>query len=350
MTQMSVADSTTIYRFHEHVVRFHRAHTVVLVSKKDGTSVRVSQGAVELLPLLAEGADSETLTARLRALYPQARNPGSKLKLFLAQLAQAGLLDNLTEKPRIKPSARKIVLGNPDPIAKKVADALLLFPAWLRLCFTVSFIAAACAGIGTLFLDKNSLPHPMRLFDSFSLWGLLAFIFLIVPLHEFAHAIACRMAGVPVGPAGILFHGIMPGPYVDTGFFYQIREKYQRFRVPAAGPFIDLMAAGTAAWLLVILDSSAFTPALVTLFLLSMAFVYLDTNPLAPSDGSRMLEALLDDELARRSALSRKRSGLSYWKSVWLYRGAIALHLLISGLFIWYWWTHSVRELIVSAN
>jgi|GEM_PF-6030965 len=343
MTSTATVNSETVYRFHEHVVRFHRAHTVMLVSKKDGTSVRVSQGAVDLLPLLAEGADSETLVARLRALYPQARNPASKLKMFLAQLAQAGLLDNLVEQPRVKPSARKIVLGNPDAVAKKFASAFMLVPSWLRAAFTVSLIIAACAGIGALFLDKNNLPHPMRLFDAFSVWGLMAFIILVVPLHEFAHAVACRMSGVPVGQAGLLFHGIMPGPYVDTGFFYQIRGKFQRFRVPAAGPLIDLLAAGTAAWLLVLFDSTSFSPALVTLFLLSMAFVYLDTNPLAPSDGSRMLEALLDDELARRSALSRRRSGLSYWKSVWLYRATIVLHFAISALFIWYWWTQSVR-------
>jgi len=298
---------------------------------------------VELLPLLAEGADSEALVARLRALYPQARNPASKLKLFLAQLAQAGLLDNLTEQPRAKPSARKIVLGNPDVLAKKFADAFMLFPNWLRTAFTVSFVVAACTGIVALFLDKNNLPHPMRLFDAFSVWGLIAFILIVVPLHEFAHAVACRMSGVPVGHAGILFHGIMPGPYVETGFFYQIRGKSQRFRVPAAGPLIDLLAAGTAAWLLILLDSPPLAPALATLFLISMAFVYLDTNPLAPSDGSRMLEALLDDELARRSALSRKRSGLSYWKSVWLYRTAIFFHLTISSLFVWYWWTHSIH-------
>ena len=343
MTGLATANSETIYRFHEQVVRFHRAHAVMLVSKRDGTSVRVSQGAVELLPLLAEGADSETLVARLRLLYPQARNPASKLKLFLAQLAQAGLLDNLAEQPRTKPSARKIVLGNPDVIAKKFSDAFMFIPNWLRTALTVSFVVAACMGIVELFLDKNNLPHPMRLFDAFSIWGLVAFIVVVVPMHEFAHAVACRMSGVPVGHAGILFHGIMPGPYVETGFFYQIRGKFQRFRVPAAGPLIDLLAAGTAAWLLLLLDSPTLSPALTTLFLISMAFVYLDTNPFAPSDGSRMLEALLDDELARRSALSRKRSGLSYWKSVWLYRTIIFLHLAISGLFVWYWWTHSIH-------
>src|SRR5206468_11474523 len=68
--------------------------------------------------------------------------------------------------------------------------------------------------------------------------------------------------------------------------------------------------------------------------LLSGLFVYLDTNPLTPSDGSHMLEALLDDELARASALSRRRAALSTRPVVNTYRLVCVVHFLVAVLIV----------------
>ena len=68
--------------------------------------------------------------------------------------------------------------------------------------------------------------------------------------------------------------------------------------------------------------------------LLSGLFVYLDSNPLTPSDGSHMLEALLDDELARASALSRRPTTLSTRLVINTYRLACIGHFLVAALFL----------------
>ncbi len=68
--------------------------------------------------------------------------------------------------------------------------------------------------------------------------------------------------------------------------------------------------------------------------LLSCLFVYLDTNPFTPSDGSHMLEALLDDELARTTALSRRRSPLSMRPVINTYRLVSVVHFLVAALIV----------------
>ena len=96
---------------------------------------------------------------------------------------------------------------------------------------------------------------------------------------------------------------------------------------------MDLSVAGVAA-----LASLHPAPAVAEparfLFLASLLTAVAGTTPLQEGDGSHMLEALLDDELARHSALSRRRSPLSSARSVALYRAAAATHLLLSGVLL----------------
>jgi putative peptide zinc metalloprotease protein len=233
-----------------------------------------------------------------------------------------------------------VVLGNPDRAAAAIAGALARLPGWFGLGLLYGALLGAVAGIA-LLAWHGRVPPLSTLSLGFSLAGLAAFVLLVVPLHEAAHAIACRLAGAKVGDAGILFHGwILPGPFVETTAAYRVTKRAARFWIPAGGPAVNLVAAGVAGWSLLWLGDRA--PAaqavLAFVFVLSAIFVYLDTNPLAPSDGSHMLEALLDDELARRSALSRTRARLSSARTVAIYRVAASLHLQAGLAVAYLWW------------
>jgi putative peptide zinc metalloprotease protein len=201
-------------------------------------------------------------------------------------------------------------------------------PRWVSVALLVALLTWAVAGVVLVLLGslKPQLADSVRGFD---LWGLALFALAVVPLHELAHGVACRVAGAPVQGAGLILHGnILPGPYVDTTQAYRVSARWSRFWIPAWGPLVDLLAAGAAAW--VVLHTAglgAVGHASRYVFLLSLAFLYFDTNPLTNSDGSRMLEAALDDELARRAALTRYRARLSPWYVIVWYRLACVLHL-----------------------
>jgi putative peptide zinc metalloprotease protein len=327
------------YRIRDGVTRVVRKDAILLISPTRDTPVRLSPIAEELMPLLARGAEFDQLAAKLQVRHPTATDLGAKLTAFLAQLQKAEVLES-APAARTRRARPRFVLGHPDPAARAIAAALAR-TGWVGRITWHALLLAAVVGIAALAWAGRA-PRPDVLFTRFDGWGLAIFALLVVPLHEFSHAIACRLAGAPVGAAGILFHGwIVPGPFVETTGAYRVASRARRFWIPAAGPAIDLLAAGAAAWGLLWAGDAhpALTAALAIVFVLSAAFVYLDTNPLGPSDGSHMLEAVLDDELARRSALSRTRARLSSRWTVSIYRTVATLHLQAAIVVAWLWWS-----------
>lgn len=337
-------DAGPLYRIRPGVAKVQRANTLILVSPGDGRALRMTAVGEELLPLLASGAVFGELVQRLRQRHPGATDIEAKLAAFVDQLTRGGLLDaDNAQSGRRRPSTR-FALFHPDPVAAWAAARIRAVPAIVGRLVMMFALVAALAGIGTL-IGHGRLPHPSALWTAFSLWGLLLFVLVVVPMHEAAHALACRLAGQPVTEGGVILHGwLVPGPYVDTSQMYRVSNLWERFWVPAAGPLVNLLALGAAAWWLTLAGGQPDEAlrAASTLFLLCAVFVYLDTNPLAPSDGSRMLEALLGDDLARRSALSRTRARLSSRKTVAWYRIASSAHLQLSALLAYAWWRWAV--------
>nr|KJZ11434.1 hypothetical protein TW77_06045 [Pseudoalteromonas rubra] len=313
---------------------------MVLVSTDKGASVRVSAVAKQLLPILYRGANFSELSEHLRKLHPTARDIDAKLHVFLTQLSNAGLLENSEKKSRVNINSPKIRLLDLDPGAKLIAEGIKSVPrvfSW--------FMLAALLGLSCLVLlwmiVTGQLPAMTSLVDRFHIAGVAIFVLLVVPLHEFSHAIATRLAGIKAGYLGVVVHnGFVPGPYIETPEIYQLKSKISRFWIPAAGPIIDFLAVGfSGAMILWGPQDPVVQDIFVTLFFISLMFVYFDTNPITPSDGSHMLEALFDDELARVSALSFKRATLSAHKTVAAYRVIASMHLQLAVFLLYLWWS-----------
>lgn len=326
-------------RIRSGVARVRRSNGTLLVSPGDGRALRISPVAEDLLPLLAAGAAIDTLEQRLRQRHPAALDVGSKLRRFLAQLADAGLLEHAAVARSRRVPAR-FPLFETDGTARRAAAAISRLPLPVAAAILLLALVAAVGAIAAV-CRAGRLPHPLDLFRQFAPAGLALFALVVVPLHEAAHAVACRLAGAPSGKAGIILHGwVMPGPYVDTSRAYVIAGRMRRASIAAAGPLVDLLATGiAAAWLMAGGGRVA-----QTLFLLSAIFFVLDTLPLTPSDGSRALEALLDDDLARTSALSppSRRGRLSGMREIALYRVATSMHVQTVAVASYLWWTTTV--------
>lgn len=322
----------------EGVARVRRARgETVLVSPDGSAATRIGKTGEELLPLLMRGADVGGLARFLQQQYPCARDIPIKLNRFLAELDRGGLLAT-SQHPvrRMRSGTRRFPLFNPDPLARELAGWWVRIPArpshWLFALLTVT----AAAGLVALWLGGTQRLNPAGLITRFDPLGLIVFVVVIVPLHELSHAVACRAAGAPVTAAGIMLHRhVIPGPYVETTAAYRVADRWRRFWIPATGPLVNFLASGTAAWMVVLTDAdSPVGRASLYVLLLSGLFVYLDTNPLTPSDGSHMLEALLDDELARATALSRRRVPPPRRPAINTYRLACVVHLLVAAFIV----------------
>jgi putative peptide zinc metalloprotease protein len=315
-----------------------RGDELVLVAPNGNAAVRVGNVGERLLPFLARGSGFRDLAEILRQDHPQSRDIESKLSQLVATLSRSQLVIVDDEATRGSRRTRRFPLVDLNPIAARVASLLVRAPRCTLVCGGGLLLCAASAGVLAVAGQDFHLLHPSGLVCRFDRFGFMAFVLMVVPLHEISHAVACRMAGAAISSAGLVLHGgIVPGPYVDTTAAYRVRARWRRFSIPAVGPAVDLVTSGTAAWFVRVSPAeSALSQASLYLMLLGLVALILDTNPFNASDGSHMVEAFLNDELARRSALSREVVRPSRRSIVSLYRwicGVYASVALIGAIF-----------------
>lgn len=337
------AAAPQVYALGAGVARVRREGKVILVNPEDGTSVRISKIGGELIPLLAQGATLAELERHLRARFPGAGDLRFKLKRFLGQLSDSGLLGQ-ARTARPSRGGYRVAVFSPDAPARFLARLVTALPRDLGWGLLWALVLLAAGGIAALVV-QGALPHPARIVTGFSWWGMLVILAVMLPLHEFAHALACRLAGQPVGKAGLIVHGFMPGPFVDTRAAALVEGRLGRFWIPAAGPLVDLAVCGAAAWVLLTAPGTGLPPEGVRIaafvFLAAAAILVMNLNPLTASDGSHMIEALRDDELLRHSALRMRGARLSRPVDVAVYRVIASLYWQGLAVLLWIWWRHA---------
>ena len=305
------------------------AGNTILIPPDGEAPIRISQRGEELLPLLVRGADIDQLEKHLLDRNPGIEDSLSKLMRFLTQLERNGLLESdYSQYKNLGTRAFRVRFRNPDPLAREIAKWIEKVPGWLKWFSFAGMFLLGFYGLSQVLLGKGETVF-LDVFDRFDLPGFVVFLLVVVPLHEFAHAVACRLANVPVSGAGFVFHNlIIPGPYVDTTQAYRVISRWKRLRIPAAGLFIDYMAGGLAAWVVIWSGQEGrfFQPAYFVMCI-CVLFLFLDLNPFNPSDGSHMIETLLDDELLREVALFRRRSVISKSSAILIYRGICAFYI-----------------------
>ena len=126
-------------------------------------------------------------------------------------------------------------------------------------------------------------------------WLPLAVVWTALKLwHELGHALACRQYGVEVRRCGIVFILFAPCPYVDATAAWELRSKWPRIHIAAAGILAELMVAALVLLAWPVLSSGvglgldpAWTKQLAAnaLFSATVATLLFNANPLMKFDG-----------------------------------------------------------------
>lgn len=213
----------------------------------------------------------------------------------------------------------------------KVARAVYIIVAATGLTL---FLYGCCTSPYTLRKSEGSYALHLSL--------LLIMSFLVIPVHECAHALACKHYGREVLGAGAMLYYGVPAFFVDTSDMW-LAPKRARIAVSWAGPFSTLVIAGlftlftSLANLLCcppisrLLSINQFLPTdqliSVSQLLDQVAFaVYINTlinlNPLLEWDGYYILMDYLEIPRLRQKALDFVKSELP--KRVFRDRGAFS--------------------------
>jgi hypothetical protein len=159
-------------------------------------------------------------------------------------------------------------------------------------------------GLSLLFANSDqfavSLVELWRL-DSIVL--MVASIFGILVLHEFAHAVVCRLHGGEVREMGFLLIYFQPGFYCDLSDAWLFERKAQRIGVTLAGPYFQLLILALSVILWRVTTPGVFIHdlawMLVTVNWINCLFNF---NPLFKLDGYYLLSDWVDIPNLRRKA------------------------------------------------
>ena len=263
---------------------------------------------------IAEQLDGETPVDEVHRRVEQhfgATLPAETLTGFIKTLDKNRLLERPgARRSSLRQQEKKRVAGGWLNLRFKLVDpegVLNRLLPRVRFCFTPQFVCLSalvilCAFGVTAFNFSEILSAAAGLYSLSTVPLLIATIFVVVTLHEFAHGLTCKRFGGEVREMGFLLIYFQPAFYcnVSDAWFF---PKSQRLWVSFAGPYFELFiwAAATLAWRMTDVDTWINHVALVVMCTSGIK-TFFNFNPLIKLDGYYLLSDYLDvPNLRKRS-------------------------------------------------
>ena len=169
--------------------------------------------------------------------------------------------------------------------------------------FVISVFVIALAALITIsnWGDLGySLTGIFKIATIFKIWIV---IFLVVILHEFAHALTCKHFGGEVHEMGFLLLYLQPCFYCNVSDTYLFKEKSKRLWVTFAGAYCQIIvwAVATILWRITALDTGL-SGFLFVVVVTSGVTVLFNFNPLIKLDGYYLLTDYLEIPNLRKKA------------------------------------------------
>ena len=148
-----------------------------------------------------------------------------------------------------------------------------------------------------LFID-NYTYFAVSLFDLYSVSTIITVMiafFVLIVIHEFAHAVSCRLYGGEVNEFGFLLMYFQPCFYCDISDAWLFKKKRHRLAVTWAGPYseIILLAFTMLVWRMTVPGSYFHQISQILVIVIWVTAVF-NLNPLIKLDGYYLLSDWLE--------------------------------------------------------
>jgi putative peptide zinc metalloprotease protein len=279
----------------------------VLRSDRTGDVMRLGDQEAELVGLLdGEHALPDLLVAAEERLGSAGVG---RLARLLASLGERGMLAGVERRePGIGGRLARLAKPRQLPIRNTAPFFASLYrrAGWVLFTRAGLAVLAAIAIAGlvaftALIVGRGGTPFVVA--SKVGVGGLvfLAGRFLVVTLHEMAHALTMASFGRPVPQAGFMTVIGIPFAYVDTsdGWF---EPRRRRLAISVAGPASDLVVGGVASLLSYAAGPGNLRDILYQVALAAYVGALFNLNPFLERDGYHILVDILREPGLRRRA------------------------------------------------
>ncbi|MCP4684140.1 MAG: hypothetical protein GY867_01725 [bacterium] len=242
--------------------------------------------------------------------------PAEAVEQFIGTMEGMGFLESSSPEKTVgreeaRPWARRSLFGRLLFIKVKgftpgrFLDALTRwYQPFHRPFWFVLQAALILLGLGLLAVNSRHFAVDLvELWNLGSVATIVLSLFILLTLHEFAHAVICRRLGGEVREIGFLLMYFQPCFYCDLSDAWLFEKKSERLAVTWAGPYFQLvlLASSVVLWRLSVEGSFANQLAwtLVTVNWINYLFNF---NPLIKLDGYYLLSDWLEIPNLRQKA------------------------------------------------
>ena len=295
------------------IVRRQQTPRGVFVVVKDPASGDFYRfGEVEdfILQQLDGVAPLEEIRRRAESRFGAPR-PDGALEIFVQKLDKNRLLETDRAPRRDRGHSGGRVRGNLLYLRLPVFDPTRLFD-WLlpraRFFFTRRFMTFSAAVIvlaaATLAMSWTSFRGDLtRVSFPSAIPTLIAVLFILVSMHEFAHGMACRHFGGEVREVGFMLIYFAPACYCNVSDAWLFPERAKRMWVGFAGPYFELFLWALAVFAWQVTEADSWISYIALLVMIGSGVKTLvNFNPLIKLDGYYLLSDFLEIPNLRRKS------------------------------------------------
>ena len=295
------------------IVRRQQTPRGVFVVVKDPASGDFYRfGEVEdfILQQLDGGAPLEEIRRRAESRFG-APLPDGALEIFVQKLDKNRLLETDRAPRRDRGHSGGRVRGNLLYLRLPVFDPTRLFD-WLlpraRFFFTRRFMTFSAVVIvlaaATLAMSWTSFRGDLtRVSFPSAIPTLIAVLFILVSMHEFAHGMACRHFGGEVREVGFMLIYFAPACYCNVSDAWLFPERAKRMWVGFAGPYFELFLWALAVFAWQVTEADSWISYIALLVMIGSGVKTLvNFNPLIKLDGYYLLSDFLEIPNLRRKS------------------------------------------------
>ena len=237
--------------------------------------------------------------------------PDGALEIFVQKLDKNRLLETDRAPRRDRGHSGGRVRGNLLYLRLPVFDPTRLFD-WLlpraRFFFTRRFMTFSAVVIvlaaATLAMSWTSFRGDLtRVSFPSAIPTLIAVLFILVSMHEFAHGMACRHFGGEVREVGFMLIYFAPACYCNVSDAWLFPERAKRMWVGFAGPYFELFLWALAVFAWQVTEADSWINYIALLVMIGSGVKTLvNFNPLIKLDGYYLLSDFLEIPNLRRKS------------------------------------------------